>query len=239
MLLSSPRASVSDILPSSVQVGNSQVAVSTTVKSLGVTLDPSLSMERHVVNICRAAYFELRRISTIRRYLTTDATKTLVCSFVLSRLDYCNSLLSGSSLSLTDRLQKVQNNAARLILKGRKFDHVTPLLQSLHWLPVVARIQYKVNSLSYVSLFDSGPVYLSDLQKIYTPSRRLRSSADSRILCIPRTKTKTFGERSFAYQSPFLWNSLPSAIRHSSSTISFRKALKTHLFREYYLSDGS
>ena len=120
-------------------------------------------MENHVTNICRSAYIEIRRISNIRHYLTTDATKTLLCAFVLSKLDYCNSLLSGSPKHLLDKLQKVQNSAATLVFKALKHEHIKPLLQKLHWLPVVSRIQYKVATLCYNSFTESYPVYLSEL----------------------------------------------------------------------------
>ena len=117
-------------------------------KHLGVPLTNNLSMEKHVTNICSSAYIEIRRISNIRHYLTTDATKTLLCAFVLSKLDYCNSLLSGSQKHL-DKLQKVQNSAARLVFKACKHEHMKPLHQKLPWLPVVSRIQHKFANLCY------------------------------------------------------------------------------------------
>lgn len=191
-------------------------------------------MNHHVLSVCRSAYYELRRISSVRRYLSTEATKTLVCSFVLSRLDYGNALLAGCPQYVLDKLQKVQNAAARLVFRARKTDHVTPLLYQLHWLPVPARIQYKIMSLTYTALFDCGPVYLSDLLHIYTPSRQLRSSSDTRTLCISSARTKSFGQRCFSYQSPLLWNSLPQEIRYAESSQSFKSSLKTYLFKSAY-----
>ena len=234
LLLSSSRNSVSESLPSCINVDGSIVKFSESVKSLGVTLDSTLSMKTHVLNICRLAYFELRRISSVRRLLTVEATKTLVCSFVLSRLDYCNCLLSGCPQYLIDKLQRVQNNAARLVLRARKTDHVTPLLHSLHWLPISSRINYKISCLSFTSLFNSGPTYLSKLLKIYTPNRTLRSSKDTRTLILPSFRTKSFGYRRFSYQGPLHFNSLPSQVRHSKSVNSFKASLKTYLFRTYY-----
>ena len=86
-------------------------------------------MDKHVTNICRSAYIEIRTISSIRHYLTIGATKPLVCAFVMSKLDYCNSLLAGSPKTLLDKLQKVQHSAARLIFKARKQEHVNPSLK--------------------------------------------------------------------------------------------------------------
>ena len=172
------------------------------------------------------------QIYSIRHFLSTSATKTLVCSFALSRLDYCNSLLAGCPQYLIDKLQRVQSNAARLVLRARRRDHATPLLSSLHWLPIHSRIKYKICSLTYTSLFDSGPIYLSDLLELYHPSRPLRSSSDCRILSKPPPYTsKTFGLRRFAQQSPLTWNNLPIEIRVSQTPLSFRSSLKTHLIK--------
>ena len=157
-----------------------------------------LTITALVVNLIRTANFELRRINSIRHYLSVQATKTLVSAFVLSRLDFCNSFLSGCPQYL-HRLQKVQNNAACLILKAPKTDHITLHLRTLHWLPIDVRIKYKLCSLCFGAITSTGPVYLSDLHKIYTPSRQFRSSADIRTLCIPPVNTKSYGERSFSY----------------------------------------
>ena len=234
LLVASPRNSTSDSLPDSISVDGTTIHFSSSVRNLGVIFDSTLSMHQHILNVCKLAYSELRRISSIRHYLTTDATKVLVCSFVLSRLDYCNGTLSGCPQYLIEKLQKVQNSAARLVLGARRRDHATPLLHSLHWLPVSARIQYKILSLTFNSLFESGPVYLSKLLQLYTPSRQLRSSTDTRTLCPATYKTKTFGSRQFSYQGPQLWNDLPHHVRHSQSSMFFKTQLKKHLFCTFY-----
>ena len=116
--------------------------------------------------------------------LTTEATATLVSAFILSRLDYCNSLLSGCPRSLILRLQKVQNNAARLILRISKREHISPHLASLHWLPIDYRIKYKLACICYNSLSTNSPPYLSDLLTVYTASRQLRSCSDNSVLVV-------------------------------------------------------
>ena len=103
-----------------ITVGCASVPLSDSVKNLGVTFDCHLTMKTHVSNLVRSANFELRRISSLRHLLSTDATKILVSAFVLSRLDYCNSLLFGCRQYLLNKLQKVQNNAARLVLRVSK-----------------------------------------------------------------------------------------------------------------------
>ena len=159
-------------------------------------------MEKHVTNLCRSAYVEIRRISNIRHYLTTDATKTRVCAFVLSKLDYCNSLLSSCPNQLLNKLQKVQNSAARLVFKARKQEHIRPLLQKLHWLPAHSRIQYKISTLCYNSFSETYPLYLCELLTVYYPSRQLRSILDTKTFRISLAKTKTFGERAFFFHRP-------------------------------------
>ena len=186
--------------------------------------------QQYVSRTCQICYFELHRINFIRHYLTQDALKTLISTFVLSRIDYCNSLLAGCPKKLLHKLQKVQNNAARLICRTPKFDHISPVLHTLHWLPVEQRIEYKWLLLAFKSVNNDGLSYLSDLLKFYISSRQLRSSSDTRLLRIPSFRLKSFGERKFSYQASVLWNSLPISLRHSNSTLAFKSALKTHLF---------
>ena len=166
ILISSPKSNLT--LPSSVDLNGCSVTISSSVRNLDVTFDQSLSFRQHVANVCRLCYLEIRRISSVRHLLSDDATKTLLCAFVLSRLDYCNALLAGSPKHLIEKLQKVQNHAARLVFRCSKFDHVTLLLHSLHWLPVYLRIDYKISSLCFKVLESTAPSYLSDLLYVYT-----------------------------------------------------------------------
>ena len=170
MIISSSRMSTALSIPESFDIGNGSVPFSDTVKNLGVTLDCHLSLKTHVLNLVRTANFELRSISSIRRLLTTEATATLAFAFILSRLDYCNSLLSGCPQSLILRLQKVQNNAARLFLGISKREHISSHLASLHWLPIDSRIKYKLACICYnstVCLLTLRPTYLTFLP--FTP----------------------------------------------------------------------
>ena len=216
-----------------LKLDNTSIPISDSVKNLGVVLDSSLAMTNFVSATARACYFHLRRISQIRKYLTTEATTKLVVSLILSRIDYCNSLLSGLPNSTIHTLQRVQNNAARLILKKKKSDHITPLLKSLHWLPVDLRIHYKILSLCYKSLNNSAPIYLSNSLHLYTPSRHLRSASDPLRLQTPRTKLSTFGPRSFSAYGPHIWNTLPLSLRLKPSLSSFQSALKTYLYQKF------
>ena len=237
LLVKTKQRKIPDTAPQKLRIGNASISFSKSARNLGVTITSDLSMDDHVNSICRSAYFELRRISTIRHLLTFEAAKTLVCSLVLSRLDYCNALLVDVPETLIDKLQKVQNSAARVIFKIRRREHITPYLKQLHWLPITARIKYKISSLCFRSLTDPQfPTYLSDLLLVYDPNRQLRSTSDNRALRVPKTRRVRSGDRSFCHSAPMVWNSLPHEVRHAATLPSFKRSLKTHLFREAYES---
>ena len=134
--------------------------------------------------------------------------RLLSLRFFLSRLDYCISLLSGCPQYLLHKLQKVQNNAARLVLRVSKTDHISPHLASPHWLPVDSGIQYKLSSLCYNCLNSTAPDYLTELLRIYKPISQLGSSSDTAILCLPSVRTLSLGQRYFSYAAPSVWNTL-------------------------------
>ena len=199
-------------LPDSITLGSHNNPFSDSPRNLGFILGSKLSMKKHVIKICQTAYFELKRISSIRSFLTEDATKTLVTSYILSRLDYCNCLLMGTPNSVIQPLQKIQNFAARLVLLAPRHHHSTPLLEKLHWLPISERIKYKVACMCFIAVSGSGPAYFSELLHVYTPSCTLRSSSDTRMLEIQqyKRKTKTHGFRAFSCFGSHIWNSLSS-----------------------------
>ena len=173
MILGS-RAQVDKVSLDSVLVGNNVVLATDKVRNLGVILDPQLKMHHHVNSVCKSAYFHLRNIRHIRHCLTPEATNTLVHSLVTSRLDYGNALLYGISKSLVKKLQMVQNSAARLVCGVKKFDHITPVLRHLHWLPVEFRIKYKILLLTFKALNGMGPSYIRDMLNSYHPNCNLR-----------------------------------------------------------------
>ena len=203
------------------------------VKSLGVIFDSTLSMAPFVSLIKSNAFFHLKQISSIRNSLTHQITRTLIVSLVLSRIDYCNSLLAGLPDKCISQIQSIQNYAVRVIYKKRRSDRTSPLLKELHWLPVNKRIQYKILITVFHCLNNTGPQYLSDLLKSYVPTRRLRSSQDN-LMVVPKTQYCSYGNRSFSYLGPSLWNKLPKHIREKTELNEFKKAIKHVLFTEAY-----
>ena len=177
--------------------------------------------------------FQLRRIAKIRSYLSVDSVNKLCIALILSRLDYCNSLLADLPDKLMYKLQRIQNHAARLVLRKTRRSNASELLRTLHWLPVRARIEYKISIICFqIVTLNCMPSYLSDLVCHYTPSRTLRSQ-DENLLSVPRFSLNFFGKRSFSVFGPITWNSLPSTLRQIQSLATFKKQLKTHLFRKY------
>ncbi len=160
---------------------------------------------------------------------TLHFTSSHIHLFILSRLDYCNALYYGISQSCLKRLQVVQNDAARLLTGRRRFDHATPILIFLNWLPVKYRIIFKVLTFVFKSLHNLAPSYITEVCLNYNPTRALRSCS-SGLLIVPRTRLQHRGDRAFAVAGPNLWNNLPDSIRTVSSLSYFKHLLKEHLF---------
>ncbi|KAK3552271.1 hypothetical protein QTP86_007154 [Hemibagrus guttatus] len=172
-----------------ISLSNSMISPSATARNLGVTMDNQLSFSSHVTNVTRSCQFLLYNIRRIRPFLSTQATHVLVQSLVISRLDYCNSLLAGLPLNAIRPLQMIQNAATRLVFNLPKFSHTTPLLRSLHWLPVAARIRFKTLMLAYKAKNGPAPSYLKALVTPRTVPRSLRSTSTARLV-LPSLREK-------------------------------------------------
>ena len=190
-------------------------------------------MDAHISYICRTIHFHLRNIGAIRNLLTDSATEQLIHSLVTSRLDYCNSLLNGVPDYKLKRVQRMQNIAARIVSRCPYRDHITPVLESLHWLPVKYRILFKLLLLTYKCLNGLGPGYLSCLvmprKHRYEPRPQYQGQ-----LQIPEARLKSYGEGSFGFSAPTEWNKLPIDVRSALTLASFKVKLKTHLYKICY-----
>ncbi len=198
------------------------------VRNLGVILETDLSFSSHVKAVTKSAYYHLKNIARIRCFVSSQDLEKLVHAFITSRVDYCNGLLTGLPKKTIRQLQLIQNAAARILTRTRKSEHITPVLRSLHWLPVTFRIDFKVLLLVYKSLNGIGPKYMADMLTEYKPNRPLRSLGSSQLE-IPRVHTKQ-GESAFSYYAARSWNQLPEEIRCAKTLATFKSSLKTHLF---------
>ena len=178
----------------------------------------------------------MRQIRSIRRCVSRQALLSLVVSLVLSRLDYGSATLAGLPSSLIGCLQSVLNAAARLVFSSRMYDHVTPLLQELHWLRMEQRIEFKLAVLVYRCLHGLAPSYLSNsLHRVSNlESRRRLRSASTSALVVPLTRLSTVGDRAFPVAAVRVWNGLPPHVTSSPSLLTFRRHLKTVLFARSY-----
>ena len=217
-----------------VDVGGEKVKISHGIKYLGVWLDCNLNMRHHIDIKIKTAAGNIRRLINIRQFIDTGTAKILACSLVLSHLDYANSILCGLPESTTTKLQRIQNWAAKVVLRYGRYESSKEALKLLHWLPVKSRIDFKILCLVYRSLHGTAPAYLSELLRSHVNGMNTRSQTDSHKLYVPFTRKKTFAARSFSAYAPRLWNALPTSIAVTDNFPDFKKSLKTFLFKKAF-----
>ena len=212
-----------------LRVGSTPVFPSQTVRDLGVTLDAEMSLSTHVGNFIRSMYMHMRHISRIRHHLDDTTLVKVVMVLVISAL-------YGVTDYLLKKLQLAQNNAARLVRKSKKYDHITPIPKDLHWLPVKSPIIFKVLSIVHSAMHsDACPSYIQELVTHYAPPRALRSVTDGMLLSEPSThRCLAAGDNVFSVCSPRLWNDIPLSLRETQSQTTFKRKLKTHLFNLHF-----
>ena len=190
--------------------------------------DSQLSMAPHVKSVVKKSNVHLRNIRKVRQLLTEDASKTVMQSLVMSHLDYYNALLIGIQLDLITKLRSLQNSAARIVSRPRKYEHISSVLIKLQWLPIKFRIQFKVLLLVYKALNGLASKYIKELLVPYKPRPHLQSEAKG-LPDVPRTGLN-FGDCAFSSCAPRLMNALPQHLKDSTSCQAFKKCLKLHLF---------
>ena len=198
------------------------------VKQLGFRLDESLSFKQQVTVVKKVCFMMLRNIAKMKPFLTPQQIQTLVQALVISHLDYCNGLYYGINSHLLRQLQTIQNRACRVILGLKKRDSVDEHLQSLHWLKVNERIEFKILLIVFKSLIGKAPTYID---KLITYD----SSSGSRTLSlkIPPVQSN-IGSRSFSVCGPSLWNQLPQSVKCCCDLNMFKQQLKSYLFKRCY-----
>ena len=208
-----------------IDIDNSCIRFNNVVKNLGVLFDSDMTFSNQVKDVVSSVFTNIKNISRIKSFLTTKEKTILVCSLILSKIDYCNSLYYGIGGALQSKLQYAQNCAARLIHQRRKYDHVTDIFIELHWLPIKFRIIYKILLTVHKCLYDNSPAEINNLISF--------ESVRTFNLQIPRCYT-TYGDRAFSVYSAKEWNRLPLYLKIETSVINFKKLLKTYLFNLCY-----
>ena len=216
-------------------------------RNLGFILDSNLSLSDHISSVSKNCFIHIRDLRRIRKTLTHSSALTIATSLIHSKLDYCNSLYLNTSHQNINRLQLIQNAAARAVTRTPRFHHISPILKSLHWLKIPQRIEFKILSLTYKLLQNNKPTLLRQLLTIQT-GRTTRSSTAVSLQRPTNPSRLKISDRSFHYSAPVLWNNLPQHLRAYSpqytaqpsyhplllSQSQFLRQLKTHLFLQSY-----
>ena len=219
-----------------ININGETIQRSNSTKYLEAYMDSKLDFKEHIKSKCKAAMANIFWIKAARKNLTRSACNKLMVALVLSHLDYANSLLGGLPKSSINKMQVVQNMAAKITLGHRKYDSASRCLFQLHWLPIKERIEYKIISLVHKCLHNQAPPYLTRLINYYKTGRKgLCSQDDVTSLLVPKTSKKTFAAHSFSVLGPELWNNLPRSLHKIDNYVAFKKELKTHLFKRAFL----
>ena len=216
------------------------IELSEKVRNLGVWFDRDLSLEPQLQNARRKIIGNLVNISRIAKFINKDSRTKLIHGLVLSRIDFCNSLYAGLPNNRLRPLQMLLHSSARLIMGMPRFsrERITPVLIQLHFLPIKARIMYKMCLLVFKALKYDQPKYLSDLLHYRQPFRSLRGTG-SKILEEPIIAQSSYSNRCFSFCAPRMFNSLPENLRTSATVENFKCGLKTFLFQQAYNLESS
>ena len=218
-----------------MQIGNNRIELKDSVKDLGFKIDKGLTLNEQINSVVKAACYSLKNIAFIKKYLDEASLKKLVHNLVISRLDYCNSLYYNLPVYQLKKIQMVMNRAARLIGGVSPRERITPTLIELHWLPIKARIIYKICVLTYIALNKEKPKYMREKLFLFNTGLgvSVRHSQDVHRLNEPRARTN-LGARAFSHCAPRLYNKLPNNLKECANVAIFRKKLKTYIFGKCY-----
>lgn len=222
-----------------VSILGSRLNPSNKVKNLGVVFDSHMSLSNHISSVCRSCYYHIRDLNRMRKAISKNVATMLANALVSSRVDYCNSLFYSLTSNEINRLQRVQNTLARIILKLPYRSTTNEARRSLHWLPIRSRSVFKILNIAYKALQTGQPQYIKSLLDYYTCTRDTRRSQPQlKYLQLPPHSKNCTSIRhldlSFHYAAPKLWNSLPVEIRTAPSLSSFRSRLKSYLFSKAF-----
>ncbi|XP_052223875.1 uncharacterized protein LOC127839525 [Dreissena polymorpha] len=213
-------------------VGGCEFECEDNVRDLGVHVSSTLNFDLHIRKKCQVAYSQLRNLRCIRKHLTQNSIDILVHGLIHSQLDFCNGLFADIPAYQLNKLQRFQNTAARLVTCASNEERSSNLLERLHWLPVQARIMFKVLAIVFRVVKGTAPNYLRSMFTHAQGSYRLRSSVCIQ-LSAPRHRTK-IADRSLEVEGPKWWNVLPGHLKSADSETTFKSKLKTYLFKRFH-----
>ena len=191
-----------------LQLGTVLIKPAVSVQNLGAHFDQMLTMVSFINNKIKVASYHLRRIGSIRKYITAGICHKLVVALLTSNIDYCNGLLGRLAAKYVDRLQRLQNRVARLVTRSKAAMHITPNRKDLHWLSIQERINYKIIVTVYKCIHRLAPNYLSSILTTRTRDNRLRQKQVCHELNT-HSCVKVVGKQAFGTRAPELWNKLP------------------------------
>ena len=223
ILVVAPPSIQAEIVISGVILENSCIRFVDSAKNLGVVIDSVLNFEEQTDKLVKSCFMIIRKLSQVKFYLTQEQLQTMVSSLIFSSLDYCNALYYGLPVSTINKLQRVQNCAARLVWK-RKIPYNSSLdeiYSKLHWLRIKFRIIYKILLIVYKCLHDEAPPDVAAMIS-YAQSKRTMKLQETRAW-------NSYGDRAFSHVAPKLWNLLPSSIQQEHDQIQFKKKVKSFL----------
>ena len=215
---------------SNISLLGKELTPANTVKDLGVTFDKNLTFNEHTINLVSSCTSALAQISRVKHIFKNELI-TIINALVFSKLYYCSSVWSNTTLSNIQKLQKVQNFAVRIVSNKRKYDHITPALKNLKWLPVQQQLFYRDAILAFKCMTGLAPNYLSS-NFVSRGEISKRTTRNSNLLNIPLLRTKT-GQRSSTYRIVKIWNDLPSEIKLAKNVKDFKSKLKRHFLQEF------
>ena len=175
-----------------ITMGNTEIKSVDEGRNLGIIFDTELGMDTQIKNTCKRGYGNLRNLVSIRKALDEQSAKVAAHAFVTSHLDYGNSQYYGLYKYQIDKLQLLQNSAAKVVKRKRKFDHITEDMKNMHWLPIKARIKFKILLITWKCLHGQGPKYLEDILKLNDKHEQRPHLI--KTLIVPKTKLVTCGD---------------------------------------------
>ena len=226
ILIIKPPSINDKIILNGTHVSNSCIRFVKQAKNLGIIIDESLSMETQINQVVKSCFSIIKKIASIKSFLSSEQLKTIICTCVFSKIDYCNALYYGVNNCQLNKLQAVQNSAIHLTRKRENKSGISSkdYLRKFHWLPVNKRIKFKLLLMIHNCLYGKAPTLLCDMFKYGASSRTNRLEE--------RRSIGVYGDRSISIGGSKLWNLLPISIRMEKVTNVFKKKIKTFLFRE-------